>query len=330
MRRRASAGCVSAIRAGRRRRVDGAATTNAQGGETTEVATADLDAMQTRLAELDAVKTRGRVEALVVRQATAATKKIAMALRPAEAPAEAPAPAEAAAAPARGAGSCGDRRAARAGHPECARSSWPAEAMATPIRRDAQDGGGAGKHKAPAAPRPRRQRARRPPRPPPPSAAAERAGALRGLWAAKDCPLRQWQLQACASCGGGGGGGTQATSAKLAQTFAQCLAASMRAGEPRGSAAATSSRPPTGGSSARAVSSACAPASGSSKRCGRPRRRPDATCGPPADAQGSSAARRAPRLRAAAVGGRQPGGRADARRRGRRRCSRVSARTGRP
>ena len=67
---------------------------------TTEVATADLDAMQTRLAELDAVKTRlAELESLVVRQATAATK-MAMALRPAEAPAEAPAPAEAAAAPA--------------------------------------------------------------------------------------------------------------------------------------------------------------------------------------------------------------------------------------
>ena len=66
-----------------------------------------------------------------------------------------------------------------------------------------------------------------------PSAAAERAGALRGSWAAKDCPLRQWQLQACASCGGGGGG-TKAASAKLAQTFARCLAASMRAGEPPG------------------------------------------------------------------------------------------------
>ena len=196
---------------------------------TTEVATADLDAMQTRLAELDAVKSRlSELEALVVRQATAATK-MAMALRPAEAPAEAPAPAEAAAAPA-----AAETVAAAPRVPVIpnlhARSRGPAEAMATPVRRDcgtATEPATAPARPTAAACAPAASAAATP------SAAAERAGALRGSWAAKDCPLRQWQLQACASCGGGGGG-TKAASAKLAQTFARCLAASMRAGEPPG------------------------------------------------------------------------------------------------
>ena len=205
---------------------------------TTEVATADLDAMQTRLAELDAVKSRlAELESLVVRQATAATK-MAMALRPAEAPPETPAPAEAAAAPA-----AAETVAAEPRVPVIpnlhARSRGPAEAMATPIR----DGGTAAEpdaappeHKAPAtAPAQPTMAACAPAASAAatPSAATERAGALRGSWAAKDCPLRQWKLQACASCGGGGGS-TKAASAKLAQTFARCLAASMRAGDPPG------------------------------------------------------------------------------------------------